>query len=106
MNRELRRQKKDIEVGQATRTIKQQSALVKRLTKEVKKGLASRKELEDAVADLDKIGRSVEMLSAESRMLSEWTLASDNEVLPKEQSPLPYLLAAALILWACTRSWQ
>jgi len=84
MTKEERLFAKNKELLLSTKKMKVTSELVKALTKDVKKGTASTSELKDAMKMLQKQANKIKLLTAESKVLGEWTF-SDTTVLPPRQ---------------------
>ena len=82
-----RRQLKEIELNEATARMLQIAAQVKELTKEVKEGIATKKDLSNAVTSLQDQSNKVKILQAETKVLSGWEIVQiGEEDLPKTKN--------------------
>lgn len=98
MDRKQKYQAKESQLDAATTKMEEAVAVVKNLSKSVKIGTVTKKELEQAVDDLKNKARKVELLSAESKMLSGF--AAVKEFLPNEKKVSGiWILAVAAALY-------
>lgn len=83
MNQSKRFIAKESELDIATTKMVEAVTVVKNLAKSVKSGTVSKKELEGAIKELNEIKRKVEILTAESKMLSGFSAVKEH--LPNEK---------------------
>lgn len=95
MDRKQKYHAKESQLNAATTRMEEAVAFVKSLTKSIKAGTVSKKELEEAVNDLKNKARRVELLSAESKMLGGFS--ATKEYLPNEKKGLNSIWVLAVI---------
>jgi len=96
-------QQKEAELNAALAKMERASASVKKVTADVKKGVAIKSDLEQAILKLKEIGSKVKLLSVESKVLNGWEphrLGDDDSTLPTGAiNPLWVIVGVVALLY-------
>lgn len=96
-----RKQLKEIELENATAAMQKTSSIVKQLSEEVKRGMASKVELEQAMQRLRDEASAVKIKQQETKILSGWEVAKlGDTAFPKEKNNnIYYIIITVVALW-------
>jgi len=84
---------------QATDEMEKLAASVTELTKNVKQGIATKSELNEAIKKLKDHGGKLKLLTAESRMLAGWTVGDENPPPPAIGNKILILISLIALIY-------